>query len=256
MPNTELDNYLRNVVTRHTPIAITNIQQKIQGLLPHINLWANGYEYELKLSGSYAKGTAIHGTTDIDIFISLHPSVSEYNTLNFVYTTLRNKINGANILAREQNVSLGLEYNGIKIDLIPGVRHHPIGNDHSIWKRKVKTWTKTNIDTHISHIVSSERAFDIKVIKIWKKLHNVEFPSFYLELSVLEALKHRPKNNPTDNFLAVMNYLQNDFVSARIVDPSNTNNIISEELTTTEKNTVQNIANLTLQSTWDRVFYA
>lgn len=255
MPNTEIDNYVRGVVLRHTPVPINDVVQKAQGLFSHINLWANGYEYDLKLSGSYAKGTAIHGTTDVDFFISLPPSVSDYNTLEFVYKTLKNRMNQAGIIAREQNVSLGLQHGDLKIDLIPGVRHNPNGSDHSLWKRKAQSWTKTNIDTHINKIVGSDRIFDIKLVKIWRKLHNIEFPSFYLELSVLEALKNKPKNDPTNNFLAVMDYLCNDFISARILDPSNTNNVISEELSSAEKKAVKDFAAHTLQSTWETIFY-
>ena len=253
----DTDIYLRNVVQQHTPQVINGLDQQLAGLVPHIHAWANGYEYELKLSGSHAKGTGITGTTDVDIFISLHPSVSDYNTLENVYTTLRNRFNGVGYATREQNVALGINHGTLKIDLVPGVRHAALGNDHSIWKRKLETWTKTNIDKHINHVSNSGKAFDIRLVKIWRKLQDIEFPSFYLELSVIEALKGGVLlgSSPSKNFIKVMNYLRDSFVDRVITDPANTNNQVSDELTQAEKQKIREAAITALNGNWNQVVW-
>ncbi|OGH94277.1 MAG: hypothetical protein A2538_01780 [Candidatus Magasanikbacteria bacterium RIFOXYD2_FULL_41_14] len=253
----EIDNYIRQIVAQHTPNITYIVQNKINELLPHINVWANGHKYNLKLSGSLAKGTGITGTTDIDFFISLDPSVSTCNTLENVYNTLRNRFNGAGYVTREQNVSIGINHSGLKIDIVAGVKHHPLGFDHSIWKRKAQKWTKTNVDEHIKFVKQSGRIFDIRVIKIWRKLMGLDFPSFYLELSVIEALKGRSllSLSPSENFVQVMNYLANDFVDKVIVDPANENNEVSEELTNIEKQAIKDAAKASLRSAWDHVIY-
>lgn len=254
--NSNEDNYIRGVVAQHAPTILFVAQQKINELAPHIFAWANGYEYEIKLAGSHAKGTAISGSSDIDIFISLHPSVKDSNTLENVYNTLRNRFNETGYQTREQNVSLGINHTGLKVDIVAGVRHHPLGLDHSIWKRKKGTWTKTNIDEHINYILRSGRTEDIKAIKIWKKLRGLDFPSFYLELSVIEALSGRPLNgSPADNFVIIMRYLQNEFVSKIIIDPSNTQNQVSDELTLAEKQIIKNAASLTLLGNWNQAIW-
>ena len=96
-------------------------QDKINELKPYIHAWANGHAYILKLSGSLAKGTGITGTTDIDLFISLDPSVSTCNSLENVYCTLRNKFNGTGYTVREQNVSIGINHTELKIDVVAGI---------------------------------------------------------------------------------------------------------------------------------------
>lgn len=241
------DSYMANVVSAHTPIGLQNIAQIAQDLNTHIHIWANGHDYELKLSGSLAKGTGITGTTDIDFFISLNPSVSTCNTLKHVYETLRNRFNGAGYSAREQNVSIGINHLGYKIDLVAGVKQTPNGFDHSIWKRKKQTYTKTNIDQHISHIAGSGRVFDIKAVKIWRKLWGLDFPSFYLELSVIEALHGKSlSGNPSNNFVDIMTYLSGDFSSRTIYDPANQGNEVSEELTQAEKDIIKNKASIAL----------
>ena len=254
----EIDTYIKNVVAAHTPTISYNVQSKINELNSHISAWANGHRYQLKLAGSMAKGTAITGTSDIDIFISLNPSVGTYNTLENVYNTLRNRFNGAGYSAREQNVSIGINHTGLQIDLVAGVQQSILGLDHSIWKRKAKTWTKTNIDAHVTHVKNSGKVFDIKAVKIWRKLRGLDFPSFYLELSVIEALKGAPLlvANPSGNFITVMNYFANDFVTKTIKDPANQANDVSDELTKEEKEKIKNIAAQTLQLTqWDHAIW-
>ena len=253
----EHDNYIRQIVTQHTPSVTYIAQEKISEIKPHIHAWANGHGYILKLSGSLAKGTGITGTTDIDVFISLDPSVSTCNTLENVYNTLRNRFNMAGYDPREQNVSVGINHTGLKMDIVAGVKHHIFGQDHSIWKRKSQTRTKTNIDQHINYVKGSGRTFDIKAIKIWRKLRGLDFPSFYLELSVIEALKGRTLLgvSPSDNFVKVMNYLAEDFVDKIIIDPANQNNEVSEELSEDEKQIIRDAAITTLQGSWNQAIW-
>jgi len=231
----DINTYLRDVTQKHTPTVNFDINKAVEGVTHHIHAWANGHSYDLQLSGSFAKDTAITGSTDIDVFISLDPSVSECNTLENVYTTLSTRMKNSGFTLREQNVSLGINHGVLKIDLVPGVRHSHLGNDHSLWKRKEQTWTKTNVVEHINHVTRSGRTFDIRMLKIWRKLRNLDFPSFYLELSVLEALSGKSYDNPSGNLSSIMHYLSDDFESRTIWDPSNTNNKVSDELSTAEK---------------------
>lgn len=250
------DSYIRAVVSAHTPSIAYNIVQIEQALNVHIYPWANGHIYKLKLAGSVAKGTAITGITDMDFFISLDPSVSTCNTLQHVYETLRNRFNGAGYTAREQNVSIGINHSNFKIDLVAGVRQASTGLDHSIWKRKAQTWTKTNIDEHVRYVINSGRIFDIKTVKIWRKLRGLDFPSFYLELIVIEALRGKSlSSNPSNNFTDVMSYLANGFVDKTIFDPSNQANEISEELTQDEKKKIKDAAAVTLNGNWNQAIW-
>jgi hypothetical protein len=126
--------------------------------------------------------------------------------------------------------------------LVPGKKQPGATNDHSIYKRKMGTWTKTNIYKHISHIKGCGRKNEIRAVKIWRKLHRLEFPSFYLELSVIEALKRRSLAKLSVNFGRVLEYLSDKFENASIVDPANSNNIISEDLSVAEKRHIAEMA--------------
>jgi hypothetical protein len=249
------DSYITRVVGSRTPAYGLELLH-VAGLEPPIFQWANGHQYELQLSGSRAKGTAITGSTDLDVFISLNPSVRTCNTLENVYNTLRNRLTTDGYSVREQNVSLGIDHMGLKVDVVPGVLHEGYTSDHSLYRRKAQTWTKTNIQTHITHVVGSGRVFDIRAIKIWRQLWNLDFPSFYLEMAVIEALHGRAFSDPAGNFWAVLTHLSADFPTRSVTDPANTNNCVSDDLTAAEKAAIAAAASASLKQTaWNQIIW-
>jgi hypothetical protein len=63
----------------------------------------------------------------------------------------------------------------------------------------------------------------------------LDFPSFYLELTVIDALGGQYGGSVAANVWKVFEYLRDTFTGARVVDPANTNNIISDDLTAAER---------------------
>ncbi|SFI18680.1 hypothetical protein SAMN05192551_10814 [Tindallia magadiensis] len=56
---------------------------------------------------------------------------------------------------------------------------------------------------------------------------------------MIDALKGKNRNNPSNNFLSLLKYLGDEFVDKKIIDPANTNNIIAEDLYKYEKRAIQ-----------------
>jgi len=243
------DIYVRQIISNKTPkrglIPVPQITIAINTIKPIIVAWANDFLSDIAISGSYAKNTAIIGSTDLDLFISLKANTP--NTLKEVHDSLDKRLKGHGYNTRPQNVSIGITQNGLKIDLVPGIKQSILTSDHTIYKRKKDSWTKTNIDKHINLVKNSGRIEEIRALKIWRELRSLDFLSFYLELTVIEALKGYAFNNPANNTWAVLNYLATKFENARVVDPSNTNNILSDELTVAEKQTIARSAKISLQ---------
>lgn len=221
---------------------------------PYIQKWAGEYLVEIKLSGSYAKGTAIKGQTDIDIFVSIRNDCA--NTLGDIFNSMFDMFNKYDVGVRKQNVSIGITVDSQKIDIVPAKKQGTVGGDHSLYLRKQNTWTKTNIDTHITIVSKSGRTEEIRLLKVWRKLNNLDFPSIYLELIALEALKYRTIGDLENNFLAVLKYIQNNIQSVAITDPSNTSNIISSDSTFAEKAAISNAAkNSTSKEYWKDIVW-
>lgn len=232
------DLYINQLVSKYTPKnGLLGLRPELTATINHVKqivqAWAGTQLATVTLSGSYAKNTAIIGSTDVDLFISLKHDTS--NALKEVYDLLDKKLLASGYTTRRQNVSIGITHGGIKMDLVPGVKQSALTNDHSIYKRKSDSWTKTNIVKHVNLIRDSRRSVEIRALKIWRQLHNLEFSSFPLELSVLEALSGYEFSQSANNVMTVLRYLANDFSNARIVDPSNSNNIVSDDLTASEK---------------------
>ena len=230
------NDYVLSVIRKHAlpaQLDVNTVSYVVNPLKRIISEWAGVCLCETKLSGSRAKGTAIDISTDIDLFISLSSTTN--NTLKEIYDSLYNWVTSKGISARKQNVSIGVTYGGQKIDLVPAKRQGPYGGDHSLYRRKVDSWTKTNIDTHISRVVNSGRRNEIIGLKVWRENHNLTFPSIYLETLVIDALRGRALDNPSGNIYYLLGYLRDNISSLRVVDPANSNNILSDDLTAEEK---------------------
>ncbi len=223
-------------------------------LNPTIANWADRFLLEVSFSGSYAKSTGIKGSTDVDLFISLNSQTP--GTLKELYDSLYAYLAQEGYAPLRQNVSIGLTYTGLLVDLIPARKQVGNTNDHSLFRNKVQTWTQTNVQTHINIILQSDRLDEIRAIKIWRNLNHLSFPSFYLELTVLNALYGKNKNQPANNVLTILEYLRDKFTGARVVDPANSNNVISDDLTFVEKSAIAKAAkNCRAQPKWEQIIW-
>jgi hypothetical protein len=211
-------------------------------LMPILRQWAGDNLLGVYPSGSFRKGTAVRSGTDIDLFLSLSEDTN--GTLKDVYNKLFDCLASAGYSPKRQNVSLNITVSKYSVDLVPGKRQNALSADHSLYRRKADTWTKTNVFTHARTVVGAARGDEIRIVKLWRNQKGLDFPSFYLELSVIRALaaeslpgplSYNPVSTLSQRVMAVFDYLRDSFPVARIADPANSNNIISEDLTAPEK---------------------
>ncbi|WP_329953164.1 nucleotidyltransferase domain-containing protein [Stenotrophomonas sepilia] len=221
-------------------------------LTPVINTWGGPLVQSVVPSGSFAKGTANASGTDVDLFISLHPSTPR--TLREIYLTLFNALRDAGYAPRKQDVSLGIRVGLIDVDLVPGKQQSPLTTDHSLYRSRADTWIKTNVQTHIDVIRAAGRQQETRIIKLWRDQNNLNFPSVYLELVVIRALQFNFSTSLAERVWAVLQLLSSGFSTARVVDPANGNNVISDDLTFVEKLAIERTAQVSLsQQTWGSI---
>jgi hypothetical protein len=223
-------------------------------IAPELAKWAGAHLDALSYSGSYAKGTGVLGVADLDLFISLKADTHE--SLREIYENLLARVTALRWKPRPQNVSIGISFNGIPIDLVPAKIQAGYQNYHSIYLRKKGTWRQTNIKLQTDKVVDSGRTREIRAIKIWRSLHRLDFPSVYLELFVISALSGRSKDALADNVLYALRAIRDSLGNTRIEDPGNTNNIISDDLTSTEKAVIASAAKQSaLQQNWGSIIW-
>lgn len=250
---TTAEQYLNQIIAKYQ-INEVGVKAQVKVIYPTIQRWANRFLIEAIYSGSIAKGTAISLSTDADVFISLSSTTAE--TLSEIYITLYNALSQASYQARKQNVSIGVTSGGYKMDFVPGKRQSQYGYDHSIYMNKKNTWTMTNVRTHVSHVAGSNRIKEIKLTKIWRELNKLDFPSFYLELAVINHLSGRSYADLGGNFWEVLRFLASNFINRRYIDPANTNNVISDDLSGSEKQLIRGASQAAMtKQTWGEIVW-
>lgn len=248
------DAYLRQILSRlRADTGPSSPARGVQEILcPPLLRWAGPHLVSMEPSGSFAKGTAIHGGTDIDIFASLSSDVT--TSLATIYQTLFNRLHDEGFNPRPRNVSIGIRIGAYSVDVVPARRHGPTGEFHSLFRRKADTWTQTNVAIHINAVRNSGRAEEIMVMKAWRQQKGLTFPSFYLELVTIEACRGRRIGDLSENVWATFAYIRDNIMRAIFIDPANTNNRISDDMNSVEKQALANAASIARQAkNWGQI---
>lgn len=247
------DEYLYGILAREEVDAgpLSPVRGVQRTVMPMLQQWAGGLLNSVAPSGSFAKGTANKSGTDIDLFISLSHKTPE--TLKQIYESLFETVKAGGYTPRRQNVSINIRVGNIDVDLVPGKQQSYLSQDHSLYRRKADTWTKTNISTHISTVIAGGRARESRILKLWRAQKGLEFPSFYVELAAINGLEGK-NGTLSSNVWTMFQYLRDTFPGARVVDPANTNNVVSDDLCNAEKAAVRAAAIQALSaSNWNHI---
>lgn len=255
--------YLTQIIQKYAPRILTSHAASIIQLKTTLQTWADGCYVAVLDSGSRAKGTAISLASDVDYLVSLKSNCNENSGgLKGIYDSLYTKLNSTYKNVRKQNVSVRINLNGLEVDVTPARLQPASSTYHWIYLSKSGSRQQTSIQRHISDISTSGRLNEIKIIKIWRELNQLDIPSIYLEYLIVDSiLRQKPKaaENLGDNVWHVFNELASDVSNplfTRVADPANTNNILSDLLTVAEKNAIIARAKVVIkQQSWDQIVW-
>jgi len=238
------DEYLLSILKKyevlHGPESAA--EQAASRIAPKIQRWAGGWLASLSPSGSYAKQTGVHGVTDMDLFISLKPEMP--GTIKKIYDELFTlaALHGWN--PRRQNVSIGISVHDVNLDLIPGRSQAGYENAHDLYCLMSDSLLQTNVQLHVDTIAQSHRLREIQAIKIWRHVHQLDWPSVYLDFFVIHALTGRNTESLAHNVLHALDSIGETLETTCIVDPANPDNILSNALTAEGKKTIADQAKI------------
>lgn len=230
------DQYLRGLLAKYRTNAAAPLAVANAAIYPFLRNWAGSHLRGVRLSGSVAKGTANAGANDMDLFIELADDTPF--SLQVIYASLLREATGNWPAARAQNVSVGITCEGFHFDLVPARLQTGYQNWYSLWRNRAQTWTQTNVEVHIQTVQRSGRIEEIRLLKLWRTLAGLEFPSFILELAAIEALKGRRVGELASNLSHALSWIGENILTVQLIDPSNTNNIVSDDLTQAEKHAI------------------
>ncbi len=206
-------------------------------LMPELRRWGGKWLEGVTVSGSYAKGTAIRGVSlapsdlDVDLFLSLSTEMSE------PLAEMQRKLCGAlrEYQARIANVAVRIVFENRKVDLVVGRRWEG-GEDHSLWRAREGTWARTNVVEQVRYVRESGCRDEILALKIWRRGQGLYFPSYCLELAVIEALAGSAGDAGLGaRVLRVLGWLASELPGAELRDPANRSNVVSELMTVSER---------------------
>jgi hypothetical protein len=275
------DAYVAAVVRRYAVGTGGVAVRAAEELLPFIGEWAGKRLWGVELSGSYAKGTATSLGTDVDLFISLAP---DETPVKESFWSLVEFCAGRGLGPQVRNVSVRVEVRECKVDLVVGravaSSQSPVasksrflpsvgmtnpraeGAPHTLYRRRSDTWIKTDVRKHVAVVRAAQCAEEIRALKIWRERWSLEWPSFYLELMVVHALGARSSQPSAVSFQKerggiasrvrrVLEFVGGGGLEMRVVDPANSNNVVSDELDLDEKRVLVVAA----RKSWEQVVW-
>jgi hypothetical protein len=250
------DEYIRSVISKHNLPAgkDTKTKKALDEFTPKIKSWASNVLENIRPIGSYAKGTGVIGSSEIDLLITL--DVHTCGTLKDLTDNLFSYLQSNNFYPQRKEYSIRLIFLNTSVELFLSRSPAAGSTNNVLYNSITNTCFETKTQTHTDLILRSNRIEEIHAVKIWRNLTGLKFPTLYLELTVLNSLFNRKKNRLEKNFLNVMDYLMEGFLENPVVDPANPKNIISDLLTSEEKKAVATAAKIARnQADWSSIIW-
>jgi len=222
-------------------------------IIPLLKQWGKQYLLGISLSGAYAKNTAITLSSYVDVLIALSPVPNM--DMKKVFWSLFEFASDRDLRPRTRDISVQVQCKGLWIDLIPACRERG-SSGNQLFNKKLDDAVSTDIAQHVHLIANSGRQQEICALKIWRARQALDFPSLYLELTVLRALENERFGQLADNLLTVLRYLANRFSHTQVRDPANAKNILSDDLSESGSQAIAKAArNALYDENWKKIIW-
>ena len=204
--------------------------------------------------GSFGKKTMVQASFDLDIVV-YWPHNCGYS-LKDIYAAVGKTLKGHWNYVTPKTVAWQLPFQGgFHIDVVPGRAIDQTFRYANLYRSDIDTTLQTSIKIHIDTVRNSGRREVIRLIKLWRTKRNVPFKkTLALELVTIDGCRGARTDALETQTLAALSHIRDNILTARIVDPANTNNIISDEMSVTEKYQIQSAADVALKARlWSEV---
>lgn len=149
-----------------------------------------------------------------------------------IFWSLFEFLSDLDVPLQTRTVSMQVKALGMKVDLTPAYRERGSGC----------VLFNTDLTQHAHLVGNSGRQQEICARKIWRERNRLDFPSLYLELTVLKALESELYRQLTHNVAAVLRYIGNRFEQVEVRDPANEDQVVSNNLSAKEKKAIAKAA--------------
>jgi hypothetical protein len=250
-----VDQYAAAIVEKYHVDADTGspAHRAADQIIPLLKQWGKPYLAGITLSGAYAKNTAITLSSQVDVLILLNPNAGM--EIKNVFWSLFEFLSDHDQRPRTRHVSIQLPSKDMQVDVIPAFRDRA-SSGNILFNKRTGNAVQTDVAQHVHLVGNSGRQQEICALKIWRERNSLDFPSFYLELTALQALESERFGQVADNVLAALRYMANRFEQAVVRDPANRNNIISNDLNAADKKAIAKAARGALYGeNWKKIIW-
>lgn len=194
----------------------------------------------------------VSGWVDLDLIIYF-PNSDQF-TARQMYEGVESRLKDLNYKTVRHNVAIRLAYDGFHVDVVPGRALDAIFYRANLYASERDTTKLTSLKAHIDLIRKGGNQDVVKVLKLWKRQRGLPIGSFVLELATISGLYGNRDQTWRAEFGRFFEWLQFHFSKARLVDPANSNNVVSDDLSALDKLRVQSAAALARsQGDWRRI---
>ena len=250
------DTYLRGLLdqqdlTMDEEAALRGLRDRIEGQL------RNGLKKieRVYYAGSFGKNTMIRELYDLDLVVYWANDCGF--TLKDIYDAVGDALKKNWKVVRSKNVAWELPFDGgFHIDVVPGRALNATFKYANLYRTDTTTSLQTSIKVHIDTVRNSGRRDAIRLMKLWRRRKDVPFKkSLALELITIDGCSGVPTDNLEKQMLAAFRHISENILTTRLVDPANTNNVISDDISYADKLVIQGAAKAALDAQyWSQVF--
>ncbi len=234
-----------------------NDREKLLGIINKIQDFPAPTPY---FGGSRGKKTMIKESYDLDIVLYYSETIKD--SIENIYDRVARFLGSSNYSIIPKNVAIRvLKRDNYHIDIVPAKKINGDEDSANLWRFKEKKPLKTSVVKHIASIREFGRRDVIKLLKLWKIRHNSDFPSFILEQLIIRALKDNLDLPLNDSLIEVLKFISENLETIRLIDPANTNNILTDSLSAYDKDVFSKFAKWSLSENdlnsldgWKRLF--
>jgi len=208
-----------------------------------------------RYGGSYGKQTIIRERYDLDL-VAYWPRSSEY-TISGIYNEVGVQLKKAFQEVNSKTVAWEIPFeNGFHIDVVPGRAIDDRFFETNLYRTDTGTTLKTSLKTHIDTVKDSGRRDVVRMMKLWRERRQVPFKkSFLLELLTIEGCSGLSYTDLEIQLIGALRHITEKIETSNVLDPANSNNSLSDDISSTEKKQIRIEAQTALDmASWSHVF--
>ena len=208
-----------------------------------------------RYGGSYGKQTIIRTRYDLDV-VAYWSKDTSY-TIKGIYDGVGNALRNEFTSVKPKTVAWEIPFNGgFHVDVVPGRALDVNFFETNLYRTDTGTTLKTSLKTHIDTVKDSGRRDVIRLMKLWRERRQVPFKkSFLLELLTIYGCRGVPFMELEPQVIAALRFLRDNIETIQVLDPANTNNSLSDDISSGDKARIKAAAQAALGANdWNEVF--